>query len=212
MKPPRSLRSLPTEGAVAPWGGPAGATAQESGFRPEAPMYLPAHFDESRPEVLQRAGPRASVRPAGHRRRERARRQRHAVPARCRPGRRPGRAARPRRPRQPGVERGAHRRASRWSSSRGRRATCRRPGIRARPSTARSCRPGTTSWCRARGPVRFVDDRGLAARLRHPADRGARGRPHGGRRRARRAGWAVSDAPDDYVETMLRAIVGVEIR
>ncbi|MEQ1806121.1 MAG: FMN-binding negative transcriptional regulator, partial [Burkholderiaceae bacterium] len=23
--------------------------------------------------------------------------------------------------------------------------------------------------------------------------------------------WAVSDAPDDYIETMLRAIVGIEI-
>lgn len=62
-----------------------------------------------------------------------------------------------------------------------------------------------------RGPVRFVDDRhwlhafvgGLTDT--HEAGRvvaeGGRGAPV----------WAVSDAPDDYVETMLKAIVGVEI-
>jgi hypothetical protein len=37
-----------------PPGRPGGRDAQESGFRPEAPMYQPAHFVESRPEVLQR--------------------------------------------------------------------------------------------------------------------------------------------------------------
>jgi len=62
-----------------------------------------------------------------------------------------------------------------------------------------------------RGPVRFVDDRewlrAFVTRLTegHEAGRtaaeGGRGAPV----------WAVSDAPDDYVETMLKAIVGVEI-
>ncbi len=39
-----------------------------------------------------------------------------------------------------------------------------------------------------RGAVRFIDDARVAARLRHPADRRARGRPHGRRGRPRRAG------------------------
>ena len=55
----------------------------------------------------------------------------------------------------------------------------------------------------ARGTLRVVDDapwlHALVTRLtdRHEA---ARAEP-----------WAVSDAPDDYVQTMLRAIVGIEI-
>ena len=59
--------------------------------------------------------------------------------------------------------------------------------------------------------MRFVDDRdwlrAFVTRLteRHEAGRtaaeGGRGAPV----------WAVSDAPADYVETMLKAIVGVEI-
>jgi transcriptional regulator len=62
-----------------------------------------------------------------------------------------------------------------------------------------------------RGTVRFVDDkawlRAFVGRLTdtHEAGRleaeGGRGAP----------AWAVSDAPDDYVEAMLKAIVGVEI-
>jgi len=62
-----------------------------------------------------------------------------------------------------------------------------------------------------RGAVRFVDDaewlRAFVTRLTetHEAGRvaaeGGRGAP----------AWAVSDAPADYVETMLKAIVGVEI-
>ena len=62
-----------------------------------------------------------------------------------------------------------------------------------------------------RGPVRFIEDRdwlrGFVGRLTdtHEAGRlaaeGGRGAPS----------WAVSDAPDDYVETMLKAIIGVEI-
>jgi transcriptional regulator len=59
-----------------------------------------------------------------------------------------------------------------------------------------------------RGTVRFVDDaewlRAFVSRLtdRHEGERAA----HGGA-----AAWAVTDAPPDYVDTMLRAIVGVEI-
>ena len=63
----------------------------------------------------------------------------------------------------------------------------------------------------ARGPVGFIEDRGwlrdFVGRLTdaHEAGRieaeGGRGKP----------AWAVSDAPDDFVETMLKAIVGVEI-
>ena len=55
----------------------------------------------------------------------------------------------------------------------------------------------------ARGPLRAIDDaawlRRFVTRLteRHEAPRPAP--------------WAVSDAPDDYVQTMLRAIVGLEI-
>ena len=62
-----------------------------------------------------------------------------------------------------------------------------------------------------RGTVRFVDDpawlRAFVGRLtdQHEAGRvaaeGGRGAPV----------WAVSDAPDEFVETMLKAIVGVEI-
>ena len=62
-----------------------------------------------------------------------------------------------------------------------------------------------------RGAVRFIDDaewlRAFVTRLTegHEAGRtaaeGGRGAPV----------WAVSDAPADYVETMLKAIVGVEI-
>jgi transcriptional regulator len=62
-----------------------------------------------------------------------------------------------------------------------------------------------------RGAVRFIEDaawlRAFVTRLTegHEAGRtaaeGARGAPV----------WAVSDAPADYVETMLKAIVGVEI-
>ena len=56
--------------------------------------------------------------------------------------------------------------------------------------------------------MRFIEDaewlRAFVARLtdRHEGERAAR---DGG------AAWAVTDAPADYVETMLRAIVGVEI-
>ncbi len=63
-----------------------------------------------------------------------------------------------------------------------------------------------------RGGVRFIEDRdwlhAFVARLTdvHEAERteteGGRGAPV----------WAVSDAPADYVDSMLRAIVGVEIR
>jgi transcriptional regulator len=59
-----------------------------------------------------------------------------------------------------------------------------------------------------RGTVRFVDDaewlRAFVSRLtdRHEGERAA----HGGA-----TAWAVTDAPPDYVDTMLRAIVGVEI-
>ena len=59
-----------------------------------------------------------------------------------------------------------------------------------------------------RGTVRFIEDaewlRAFVSRL---TDR------HEGERTAREgaAAWAVTDAPADYVETMLRAIVGVEI-
>ena len=59
-----------------------------------------------------------------------------------------------------------------------------------------------------RGTVRFVDDaewlRALVSRLtgRHEGERAARDAV---------AAWAVTDAPPDYVDTMLRAIVGVEI-
>ena len=55
----------------------------------------------------------------------------------------------------------------------------------------------------ARGKLRAIDDaewlRGFVTRLteRHEGERDAP--------------WAVSDAPADYVETMLRAIVGIEI-
>jgi len=55
----------------------------------------------------------------------------------------------------------------------------------------------------ARGRVRAMDDRewlrGFVGRLteRHES--------------ARAAPWAVTDAPPDYIETMLRAIVGIEI-
>jgi transcriptional regulator len=55
----------------------------------------------------------------------------------------------------------------------------------------------------ARGKLRAIDDaewlRGFVTRLteRHEGERAAP--------------WAVSDAPADYVETMLRAIVGIEI-
>lgn len=55
----------------------------------------------------------------------------------------------------------------------------------------------------ARGTLRVVDDapwlHALVTRLteRHEASRAAP--------------WAVSDAPDDYIATMLRAIVGIEI-
>jgi transcriptional regulator len=55
----------------------------------------------------------------------------------------------------------------------------------------------------ARGPLRVVDDapwlHALVTRLtdRHESPRATP--------------WAVSDAPDDYIATMLRAIVGIEI-
>jgi len=55
----------------------------------------------------------------------------------------------------------------------------------------------------ARGTLRAIDDptwvRGLVTRL---TDRHEAPRPKP---------WAVSDAPDDYIATMLRAIVGIEI-
>ena len=55
----------------------------------------------------------------------------------------------------------------------------------------------------ARGPLKVIDDaawlRSFVTRLteRHETPRAAP--------------WAVSDAPDDYIDTMLRAIVGIEI-
>ncbi len=55
----------------------------------------------------------------------------------------------------------------------------------------------------ARGRLRAIDDakwvRGLVERLTQTHET------------QRAVPWAVSDAPDDYIETMLRAIVGIEI-
>ena len=106
-------------------------------------MYLPAHFAESRPEVMQQlmrehpfgllvtrtpttssatACP-SSTTPAPAR-----------APASCAPTSRA--------PTRSGARRAAM--SIRWSSSRARRPTSRRPGTRASPSTARRCRPGTT--------------------------------------------------------------------
>ena len=63
----------------------------------------------------------------------------------------------------------------------------------------------------ARGPVGFIEDRdwlrdfvGRLTDTHETARVGAEG-GHG------KPAWAVSDAPADYVETMLKAIVGVEI-
>ena len=129
-----------------------------------------------------------SLRPrhAGHVDRGRADRQPRADAARPRAGAirhadRPSRAAEPA---------GARRdRRRRWRSSRGRTPTSRRPGMRPSGRPARSCRPGTTSRSTPMGTVEFFDDRGPAARHRHPADRaagdGAR-RALGGERRAGR--------------------------
>ena len=52
----------------------------------------------------------------------------------------------------------------------------------------------------AAGPIEFFDDPGPVAGRRHPPDRAstkAAGRP-----------WAVSDAPADFVQGMLKGIVG----
>ena len=63
----------------------------------------------------------------------------------------------------------------------------------------------------ARGRLRAIDDaawlRGFVSRLtdRHEAERVA------GAGAAGAVPWAVTDAPPDYVETMLKAIVGIEI-
>ena len=63
----------------------------------------------------------------------------------------------------------------------------------------------------ARGTARFIEDTAwlcaFVTRLTdaHEGERVARATDYGA------APWAVSDAPADYVETMLRAIVGVEI-
>ena len=63
----------------------------------------------------------------------------------------------------------------------------------------------------ARGSARFIEDatwlHAFVTRLTdtHEAGRAARATGHAA------APWAVSDAPGEYVETMLRAIVGVEI-
>ena len=55
----------------------------------------------------------------------------------------------------------------------------------------------------AYGPLRIVDDRtwlrGLVERLTHRHEAG------------RRAPWKVTDAPGDYIDAMLNAIVGLEI-
>ncbi len=55
----------------------------------------------------------------------------------------------------------------------------------------------------ARGRLRAIDDatwvRGLVERLTQTHES------------KRAAPWAVSDAPNDYIETMLRAIVGIEV-
>ena len=63
----------------------------------------------------------------------------------------------------------------------------------------------------ARGTARFIEDtawlRAFVTRLTdtHEGERAARATGYGA------TPWAVSDAPADYVETMLRAIVGVEV-
>ena len=172
-------------------------------------MYLPAHFAESASRGAAAPGRDASVRPARD-----ATAPAASTPTACRSSSTPTRpAARAccaptsRAPTRSGRRRAAT--SIRWSSSRARRATSRRPGIRARPSTARSCRPGTTSMVQGARPAARDRRRGLAARLRHAPDRP----PRGGARAERRGApvWAVTDAPADYVETMLRAIVGIEI-
>jgi transcriptional regulator len=55
----------------------------------------------------------------------------------------------------------------------------------------------------ARGEIRFIEDR--AALLRHV------GRLTQAHEASRALPWAMEDAPADYIETMLRGIVGFEI-
>lgn len=55
----------------------------------------------------------------------------------------------------------------------------------------------------AHGPLKFFEDRQqLRALVEQLTDRHEAGRPHP---------WQVSDAPDDYLEQMLKAIVGIEM-
>ena len=96
------------------------------------------------------------------------------------------------------------RRARRWSSSAGPTPTCRRPGTRARPSTAASSPPGTTSTAHVYGRLVVHDDpawvEALVRRLTAKHEGGAAAPVVRGRR------------PAAFVAGQLRAIVGMELR
>ena len=172
--------------------------ARRLGAFPEAPMYQPAHFDESRPEVLQRLireHPFGLLSPTG---RPALAANGDPVPARRRPGRRPGRAARPRRPRQPGVA--ARRRtdarvAGRLPGAAGLRLAGLVPEQgRARQGRADlELRDGAGARRAARRSTTAAWLRAFVTRLTDA--------PRGGARRGRRrAAGRSSDAPADYVD------------
>ena len=93
--------------------------------------------------------------------------------------------------------------STRWSSSRARTAMSRRPGIPSKAEHGKVVPTWNYLMVQARGPA--ARDRGrawLRAFVTRLTDL------HEG---PRSAPWAVADAPADYIETMLGAIVGIEI-
>ena len=111
-------------------------------------------------------------------------------------------AARARRANQSGLTRRRHRRRARGLP--GRRASSAATGTRASRCTARSCRRGTTSSFRRAAGCGRSRTRAWLRALVTRADRPFEA--------PMPAHWQVTDAPPDYIDTMLRAIVGIEDR
>lgn len=166
-------------------------------------MYLPAHFEETRPEVLQ---PLLNAHPLGLLVTQdmEGGLVANSLPFLWEPDPAGG----------PGILRGHVARANPlWRESRtdvdalvvfqGPQAYISPSMYPSKAATGKGVPTWNYTMVQARGPLRAVDDadwlRAFVTRLteRHEAQRPVP--------------WEVSDAPADYIDTMLRAIVGIEI-
>ena len=85
----------------------------------------------------------------------------------------------------------------------GRRGYISPTGIRASRRITSRCRPGTMPWCTPHGRIRVLDDVASCDACSPPLTTQEAARPRPWKR--------LADAPRDYLEAMVAAVVGIEI-